>query len=144
MLTLFFGVQSAGAHTVKIQRATTVQFEDLPGSTGDRVFGQITIGAKSQSSFPALAARCLAGQEVLIKHTLTAPGGGSPPPQVVGRATTDVQGAWELTSFEARGFDVQKFDTFQIEVVKHKLGKKTKNGKHVCLGASGFVTVLSS
>ena len=143
-LALFVGVQSASAHTVKIQRTTTVQFEDLPGSTGDRVFGQVSISAKSQSQAPALAARCLAGQEVLIKHTLTAPGGGSPDPTVVGKATTDATGAWEFTSYEAAGFGVQKFDTFQIEVPKHQLGKKTKSGKHVRLGASGFVTVLSS
>ena len=144
MLALFVGVQSAGAHTVKIERSITVEFQDLPGSTGDRVFGQVSISSRSQSRTPALAARCLAGQQVQVKHTLTAPGGGSPPVTVLGTATTDAQGAWEFTSYEADGFGVQKFDTFQISVPKHKLGKKTKSGKHVCLGASDFVTVLSS
>jgi hypothetical protein len=142
-MALLGGVQSAAAGPIKIERSTTVQFEDLPGSTGDRVFGQLSIGAKSTSSHPALAARCLAGQEVQIKHTLTAPGGGSPPVTVVGKAATDSTGAWELASYEASGYEVQKFDTFQVEVPKHRLGRKTASGKRVCLGASGFVTVLS-
>ena len=137
------GAQMAAAHTVKIKRSTTVAFTDLPGSTGDRVFGQLSINPKSQASFPALAARCLAGQRVLVKHTLTSPGGGSPPVTVLGTAITDATGAWEFTSYEASGFAQQKFDTFQIEVVKHPITKKTVGGKHVCLGASGFKTVLS-
>ena len=143
LVALLVGVQSADARKlVKIQRSTTVQFQDLPGSTGDRVFGQLSISPKSQASFPAIASRCLAGQQVLIKHTLTAPGGGSPPPTVIGSATTDAQGGWEFTGYEANGISLQRFDTFQIEIPKHPL-VKNKRRKNVCLAASGFVTVLS-
>jgi hypothetical protein len=136
-------VQIADAHKVKIQRSTTVGFEDLPGTTGDRVFGQVSIGAKSQATSPALSARCLAGQQVLIKHTLTAPGGGSAPPKVIGSTTTDAQGAWEFTAYEANGASQLMYDTFQIEVPKHPLLKNARH-KHICLAASGFITVPSS
>ena len=144
LMAVMVGVQGAAAHDARISRTATVQFQDLPGATGDRVFGQLSIGQKSQSSFPALAARCLAGQRVVIKHTLTAPGGGSAPPQVLGTATTDAQGAWEFSGYEANGLSVGKFDTFQIQVMKHPIGKKSHRHHHICLGANGFVTVLSS
>jgi hypothetical protein len=140
---LLVGPQIANAHSVRIKRSTTVEFQDLPGATGDRVFGQLSIAAKSQGSSPALASRCLAGQQVLIKHTLTAPHGGSEPVKVLGTAITDAQGAWEFTSYEANGISQAMFDTFQIEVPKHPIGKKSPRHQHICLAASGFVTILS-
>lgn len=145
VIALLVGAQmgaahSSAAHIVKIKRSTTVEFQDLPGATGDRVFGQVTV---ANSGSPALAARCLAGQQVLIKHTLTAPHGGSEPAKVVGTATTDAQGAWEFDAYEAAGMSLQMFDTFQIEVPKHQVGNKSARGKRVCLAASGFATVYS-
>ena len=144
VFSLALALGATGAHAgksriVKIDRSTTVQFEDLPGSTGDRVFGQLSVG-----SGPAkFASRCLAGQTVVIRHTLTKPGGGSPPPTPVGTVTTNAQGAWELTSYEAAGALQLLYDTFQIEVPKHRLTPKGVSPKRVCLGATNFITVPS-
>jgi hypothetical protein len=152
-LTLTIGVASADAHKRKIQRWTTVQFQDLPGSTGDRVYGQLNIGAKPQEPIEGgeplfarsagIAGRCLAGQKVLIKHTITAEGGGSDPPTLVGTTTTNATGAWEFTSYEAQAANQLLFDSFQIEVAKARLAPKNARHKHVCKGAFGNVTVFS-
>jgi hypothetical protein len=153
-LTLTIGVAGADAHKRKIQRWTTVQFQDLPGSTGDRVYGQVNLGAKPQEPIEGggepflarsagIAGRCLAGQKVLIKHTLTAEGGGSDPPTLVGTTTTNATGAWEFSSYEASAANQLLFDSFQIEVAKTRLKPKSHRHKHVCLGAFGNVTVFS-
>jgi hypothetical protein len=153
-LTLTIGVAGADAHKRKIQRWTTVQFQDLPGSTGDRVYGQVNLGAKPQEPIEGggepflarsagIAGRCLAGQKVLIKHTLTAEGGGSDPPTLVGMTTTNATGAWEFSSYEASAANQLLFDSFQIEVAKTRLKPKSHRHKHVCLGAFGNVTVFS-
>ena len=134
------GAHAAKSSIVRIDRSSTVQFEDLPGSTGDRVYGQLSVG-----SGPAkFASRCLAGQSVQIRHTLTKPGGGSPPPTLVATVRTDAQGAWELTSYEAAGAAQLLYDTFQIQVVKHRLTPKGVSPKRVCLGATNFITVPSN
>jgi hypothetical protein len=152
-LALTIGVASADAHKRKVARWTTVQFQDLPGSTGDRVYGQINIGAKPQEPFEGggeplarsagIAGRCLSGQKVLIKHTLTAEGGGSDKPALIGTARTSATGAWEFTSYEAQAANQLLFDSFQIEVAKTRLGPKNARHKHVCKGAFGNVTVFS-
>jgi hypothetical protein len=142
MLALLIGVQSAQAEKRRIPRSTTVHFEDLPGSTGDRVFGQLTVG-QPQAGSASASSRCLAGQQVVIRHTLTRPGGGSPEPTVVGTATTDATGAWEFTGYEASGANQGLYDTFQVKLPKHPLGPKNARLRFVCLGASGFVTVPS-
>jgi hypothetical protein len=153
-LTIALGVGSADAHKRKIQRWTTVQFQELPGSSGDRVYGQVNIGSKPQEPIDGggepllarsagIAGKCLSGQKVLIKHTLTAEGGGSDPPTLVGTTTTNATGAWEFTSYEATAANQLLFDSFQIEVAKTRLPPKTHRHKHVCIGAFGGVTVFS-
>jgi hypothetical protein len=152
-LTLTIGVATADGHKRKIQRWTTVQFQELPGASGDRVYGQVNIGAKPQEPIDGggeplarsagIAGRCLSGQKVLIKHTLTAEGGGSDPPSLIGTATTNASGAWEFTSYEAQAANQLLFDSFQIEVAKTRLKPKNARHKHVCKGAFGNVTVFS-
>jgi hypothetical protein len=148
-LTLTIAVASADAHKRKVARWTTVQFQELPGASGDRVYGQVSIGAKPQEPIEPLArsagiaGRCLSGQKVLIKHTLTAEGGGSDPPTLIGTATTNASGAWEFTSYEAQAANQLLFDSFQIEVAKARLKPKNARHKHVCKGAFGNVTVFS-
>jgi hypothetical protein len=139
----FMAVQgAAGAGSKKIvgvKRKITVQFQEVPGSTGDRVYGQL-----SASSGPAgLRSTCLAGQTVQIRHTLTKPGGGSPPPDLIATVKTDPQGAWELDSYEAAGATQQRYDTFLVKAVKHRLTPKHSAVKRVCFGAFGFITVPS-
>jgi hypothetical protein len=143
LVAIVFGVTGATAgesKIVRIDRKTTVQFEDLPGSIGDRVYGQLTVG-----SGPAkFASRCLASQTVLIRHTFTKPGGGSDPATLVATVKTDAQGAWESTSYEAAGATQLLYDTFQVEVPKHRLTPKGVSPKRVCLKATGFITVPSN
>ena len=150
-LTLTLGTGAADAHKSRTPRQTTVAFQDLPGPGNDRVSGQVALGAKPQEPDPGggepLAAAagggsCLAGQKVLIKHTLTAEGGGSAPPTLVATAVTDATGAWAAT-YEASGGTQLMFDSFQIEVVKKRLPPKNARHKHVCLGAFANTTVFS-
>jgi hypothetical protein len=153
-LTLTIGVARADAHKRKLQRTTTVEFQDLPGSSGDRISGVVTIGAKPEEPVEGgaeplraraagIPAKCITGQKVLIKHTLTAEGGGADPPTVVATATTNAQGAWETTSYEASGANQLLFDTFQIEVTKKRVKPKNARHKHVCIGAFANRTVFS-
>jgi hypothetical protein len=150
---LVLGVDGASAHKRKLERRTTVEFQDLPGATGDRVFGVVSIGREPEEPLyssgephraraAGIAGRCLEGQKVLIKHTLTPEGGGAAPPTVVARAATDAQGHWEAT-YEASGANQLMFDTFQIEVTKARLKPKNARHKHVCKGAFGNRTVFS-
>jgi hypothetical protein len=152
-LLLAAGLSNASAHKRKIARQTTVVFEDLPGSSGDRISGQVSIGAPPEEPPPdggeplartaGLAANCLKGQRVEIKHNLTAEGGGSDPATVVANAVTNTQGAWQTTAYEARGANDLLFDSFHVEVVKKRLRPKTSRHKHVCIGAFGNRTVFS-
>jgi hypothetical protein len=153
VLTLTVGLSNAGAHKRKLPRQTTLVFEDLPGSSGDRISGQVSIGAPPEEPQPyggeplattaGLAASCLKGQRVEIKHTLTAEGGGSDPPTVVANAVTNAQGAWQTTAYEASGGNVLMFDSFHVEVVKKRLRPKNSRHKHVCIGAFANKTVFS-
>jgi hypothetical protein len=153
VLALTVGLGSASAHKRKIQRQTTVVFEELPGSTGDRISGQVSIGAPPQETDPGggeplaaaagLAGSCLKGQRVEIKHNLTAEGGGGGPSSLVATAITDAQGAWQTTAYEASGANQLQFDTFKVEVLKKRLPPKNARHKHVCIGAFANRTVFS-
>jgi hypothetical protein len=150
---LMVGLGTASAHKRKFERQTTVKFEDLPGSTGDRISGQVALGRKPEEPLygaveplarkAGLAAKCLGGQTVFIKHTLTAEGGGSAEPTLVATAVTDATGAWQTTAYEASGANQLQFDTFQIEVVKKRLKPKKARHKHVCIGAFANTTTFS-
>ena len=103
-LGLTGGIGTAGAHKRKLPRHTTVVFEDLPGSSGDRISGQVSIGAPQEPPLEGglylarsagLAANCLKGQRVEIKHALTAEGGGGGAATLVATAVTNATGAWE-------------------------------------------------
>ena len=152
-LALTLGLGSAGAHKRKIPRQTTVVFEELPGSTGDRISGQISIGSPPEETDPGggeplaatagLAGSCLRGQRVLIKHNLTAEGGGGGPQTVVATAVTDATGAWQTTAYEASGANQLQFDTFKVEVLKKRMKPKNARHKHVCIGAFANRTVFS-
>jgi len=141
-VAIALGATSASAGDtgiVRIDRKITVQFQDLPGTTGDRVYGQLSV-----TSGPAkLAGRCLAFQSVVIRHAFTKPGGGSTTPTPVATVKTDAQGAWELTSYEAAGAARLEYDSFQVEAPKHRLAPKRIRPKRVCLGANCFITVPS-
>jgi hypothetical protein len=153
MSLLIAGAGSATAHKRKFERQTTVKFEDLPGSTGDRVSGQVALGRKPEEPLfgysgplawkAGLAAKCLSAQTVLIKHTLTAEGGGSDPPTLVATAITNATGAWQTTAYEASGANQLLFDSFQIEVAKKRLKPKNFRHKHVCIGAFANTTTFS-
>jgi hypothetical protein len=146
-LALTVGLGNASAHKRKLERQTTVVFEDLPGSTGDRISGQVSLGSPPEEQPLArtagLAGNCLKGQRVEIKHHLTAEGGGGGPLSLVATAFTNAQGAWETTAYEARGANDLMFDTFRIEVVKKRLPPKNARHKHVCIGAFAGKTVFS-
>jgi hypothetical protein len=146
-VALIVSAGSADAHKRKVERWTTVQFQELSGSAGDRIYGQVNLGPKPEEPLMArsagIAGKCLSGQKVLIKHTLTAEGGGSDPPALIGTTTTNTTGAWEFTSYEASAANQLLFDSFQIEVAKTRLPPKNHRHKHVCLGAFGNTTVFS-
>jgi hypothetical protein len=148
-LALTLGLGTAGAHKRKLQRQTTLVFEDLPGSTGDRISGQVSIGAKQEPPLEplartaGLAANCLKGQKVEIKHALTAEGGGGSQPTLVATAVTDATGVWQTTAYEARAANDLMFDSFHVEVVKKRLPPKNARHKHVCIGAFANKTVFS-
>jgi hypothetical protein len=151
-LTLTVGLSSASAHKRKIARQTTLVFEELPGSSGDRISGQVSIGSPQEppldggeplATTAGLAANCLRGQRVEIKHNLTAEGGGGGPTTVVANAVTNPQGAWETTAYEARAANDLMFDSFKVEVVKKRLPPKNSRHKHVCIGAFANKTVFS-
>jgi hypothetical protein len=155
-LALTLGLGSAGAHKRKIPRQTTLVFEELPGSTGDRISGRVSIGSPPEETDPGgggggeplaatagLAGSCLRGQRVLIRHNLTAEGGGGGPQTVVATAVTDATGAWQTTAYEASGANQLQFDTFKVEVEKKRMKPKNARHKHVCIGAFANRTVFS-
>jgi hypothetical protein len=149
-LAVTVGAGSAGAHKRKLQRQTTVVFEDLPGATGDRISGQVSVGRPPEEPPPeplaraaGLAASCLKGQRVEIKHAFTAEGGGGSAPTLVATAVTDASGAWQTTAYEARAANDLMFDSFHVEVVKKRVRPKNARHKHVCIGAFANRTVFS-
>ena len=149
VLVLTVGVGSAGAHKRKTDRQTTVTFEEVTGPANDIVSGQVSLGRAPEEVFgagllaqAAGAGNCLAGQPVLVKHTLTPEGGGAAPAQLVKTVTTGPTGEWQAT-YEASGANLGMFDTFQIEVAKTRLPPKNARHKHVCKGAYGNKTVFS-
>jgi hypothetical protein len=149
-LALAVGVGGAGAHKKKSERVTTVDFQDVPGPGNDVVSGQVFVGPPPELdpvtgepvARAAAAGNCLAGQQVLVKHTLTPEGGGAAPAVLVTKAVTDASGAWQAV-YEASGANVGMFDTFQIEVAKTRLKPKNARHKHVCIGAFGNKTAFS-
>jgi hypothetical protein len=161
-LTLALGMGSASAKTLKrvvVPRQTTIQFTDLPGSSGDRISGVVSLGQPPQdpddamNSEPLAAkagfnnpAKCLANQTVQIRHNLTAGEGGGPitEPTVVATTKTDANGAWQAF-YEASGANQLIFDTFTAEVIQRKYVKKTKKGKKklICNYAFRTTTVFS-
>jgi hypothetical protein len=154
-LVLTIGLSDAAAHKRKLERQTTVVFEELPGSSGDRISGVVSLGRPPDEGVPpggggeplartaGLAANCLKGQRVEIKHNTTAEGGGGGATSLVATAVTDAQGAWQTTAYEARAANDLLFDTFHVEVVKKRLPPKNARHKHVCLGAFASKTVFS-
>jgi hypothetical protein len=146
-LVLTVGLGVASAHKRKFERHTTMAFEELPGSTGDRISGVVSLGPKPEEPFAVsagLAGKCLAGQRVEIKHHLTVEGGGEAgPTTLVATATTDATGAWQTTAYEAAGANQLMFDTFLAEVVKKRLKPKNDRHKHVCIGAFENKTAFS-
>lgn len=151
-LVLTAGLGSASAHKGKFERQTTIVFEDLPGSTGDRISGVVSLGrqpeeqpfASGAAQSAAGAGRCLAGANVEIEHHLTIEGGGvGGPTTLVATATTNATGAWETSAYEAAGANQLMFDTFRAEVVKTRLPPKNARHKHVCLGAFANQTAFS-
>ena len=149
-MALCFGVGTANAHKRKTQRNTTILFQDLPGSTGDRIYGQLALGAAPEEPFslamPAAGGgNCLSGQKIEIEHNLTVGDGGGPagPRTLVATAVTDATGAWETTAYEASGANQLLFDTFFAEAVKVRLKPKNDRHKHVCIGAFANKTVFS-
>lgn len=149
VLALTVGLGNASAHKRKLERQTTLVFEELPGSTGDRISGAVALGrAPAEGGEPyartaGLAANCLKGQRVEIKHNLTAEGGGGGPTALVATAVTNAQGAWQTTAYEARAANDLLFDSFHVEVVKKRLPPKNARHKHVCIGAFANRTVFS-
>jgi hypothetical protein len=150
VLALTVGVGGASAHKKKTERVTTVDFQDVPGPGNDIVSGQVFVGPPPELdpgtgeplARTAGAGNCLAGQQVLVKHTLTPEGGGAAPPVLVTKAVTGPTGAWQAV-YEASGANVGMFDTFQIEVAKKRLKPKNDRHKHVCIGAFGNKTAFS-
>jgi hypothetical protein len=159
-LVLTVGLSDAGAHKRKLARQTTVNFEDLPGSTGDRISGQVSLGQKPEEPPPdggeplaraaGLAASCLKGQRVEIRHRAfaaainrSAEKSQQEGAELVATAVTDASGAWQTTAYEASAANQLLFDAFFVEVVKKRLPPKNARHKHVCLGAFANKTVFS-
>jgi hypothetical protein len=157
-LMMVVGPATAGAHKKKWERHTTVEFQDLPGSSGDRLSGVLSFGPEPEEPFfsagppahAAAAANCIAGARVLIHHhafqaAIDRSAGKSQISQypVVATATTDSTGAWATTGYEASAANQLLFDQFNIEVVKTRLPPKNSRHKHVCLGAFADKTVFS-
>jgi hypothetical protein len=154
VLALTVGMADAGAHKKKTFTNTTIAFQGLPGSTGDRISGVVSLGLPPEEEPPpppvdplaSASARgnCVRGTTVQITHFLTSEGGGqASTPTVVATATTDASGAWQTTAYEAAGADQLKFDTFKAKVLKKRLPPKNARHKHVCFGAGANKTVFS-
>ncbi len=161
-LLLTVGLGEASAKKRKIARQTTIVFEDLPGSSGDRISGQVALGSPPEEPFGGEplaaaagggAARCLAGQKVLVRDLIFAAAfqpltrattsQGTDRGNLVATATTDASGFWQTTSFEASAGNQGLFDKISVEVVKKPLKSNNPSKQTVCLGAFANQTVFS-
>jgi hypothetical protein len=154
------GASGAKKKTRSVERQTTIEFTDLPGSSGDRISGQVQLGARPEGPEecsplpcePLMArasaltpSRCLKGQRVEIRQHYTGEGGGSVPgsePTLVATATTDASGAWQTTAYEASGANRNLFDVLTAGVPYRAYKKGSK--RLICLKASETRTVFSN
>jgi hypothetical protein len=154
-LLLTVGLGNASAKKRHIARHTTIVFQEGPQGSPDLISGQVLLGPEPQEEpFAAAAgggaARCLAGQKVLIRDTIFAAafrplsraGASQLTGTVVATTTTDAQGFWQTNSFDAKAANQALFDKIGVEIVKKPL--KSKGGSQtVCDGAFASKTVFS-
>jgi hypothetical protein len=160
-LLLTVGLGQASAKKRHVARHTTIDFQEGPQGSPDRISGQVLLGPEPQEpgfflGEPLAAAagggagRCLAGQKVLIRDTifaaalrpLASAGTSQLTGTVVATTTTDAQGFWQVNSFNAQAGNQALFDKIGVEVVKKPL--KSKGGSQtVCDGAFASKTFFS-
>jgi hypothetical protein len=154
-LLLTVGLGEASAKKRHIARHTTLVFQEGPKGSPDLISGQVLFGPEPEEPgvFAAAAgggaARCLAGQKVVIRDTVFAAAikpltraHASLTGTVVATATTDAQGFWQVNSFNAQAGNQALFDKISAEVVKKPL--KAKGGTQtVCDGSATNKTVFS-
>lgn len=160
-LLLTVGLGDASAKKRHVARHTTIDFQEGPQGSPDRISGQVLLGPEPQEPINFVgerlaaaagggAARCLAGQKVLIRDTifaaalrpLTRAGTSQLTGTVVATTVTDAQGFWQVTTFDAKAANQLLFDKIGVEVVKKPL--KSKGGSQtVCDGAFANKTVFS-
>jgi hypothetical protein len=155
-LLLTVGLGQASAKKRHVARHTTVVFQEGPQGSPDLISGQVLLGPEPQEPLAAAAgggaARCVAGQKVLIRDTIFA-AALKPLTRASARASqltgtlvattfTDAQGFWQVNSFDAQAANQLLFDKIGVEVVKKPL--KAKGGSQtVCDGAFASKTVFS-
>jgi hypothetical protein len=157
------GLGHASAKKRHVARHTTLVFQNGPQGSPDLISGQVLLGPEPQepidgggeplaAAASGGAARCLAGQKVLIKDTIFAAAVKPLTPAsarasqatgtVVATTFTDAQGFWQVNSFDAQAGNQALFDKIGVEVVKKPL--KAKGGSQtVCDGAFASKTVFS-
>jgi hypothetical protein len=164
-LLLTVGLGQASAKKRHVARHTTMTFQEGPQGSPDQISGQVLLGPEPQEPIDGGgeplaaaagggAARCLAGQKVLIRDTIFAAAVKPLTPAsartrtseltgtVVATTFTDAQGFWHVNSFDARAANQLLFDKIGVEVVKKPL--KAKGGiQTVCDGAFASKTVFS-
>ena len=153
-LLLTVGLGQASAKKRHVARHTTIVFQEGPPGSPDLISGQVLLGPAPEEPFAAAAgggaARCLAGQKVLIRDTIFAAAihplshahASELTGTVVATTTTDAQGLWQVNSFNAQAGNQALFDKIGVEVVKKPL--KAKGGTQtVCDGAFASKTVFS-
>src|SRR5262245_34209927 len=150
-LVLAVGAGDASAKKRHVARHTTIQFQEGPTGTPDLISGQVLLGPEPQEPIqgggePLVAAagggaaRCLAGQRVLIRDTIFAAAvhplraRTSITGEIVATTTTNPQGFWSVNTFDAKAANQLLFDKIGVEVVKKPL--KSRGGSQtVCDGA---------
>jgi hypothetical protein len=155
-LLLTVGLGQASAKKRHVARHTTVVFQEGPQGSPDLISGQVLLGPEPQEPLAAAtgggAARCVAGQKVLIRDTIFAAAlkpltrASARDSQLTGTLVattfTDAQGFWQVNSFDAQAANQLLFDKIGVEVVKKPL--KAKGGSQtVCDGAFASKTVFS-
>src|SRR5262249_52809955 len=123
------GLGQASAKKRHVARHTTINFQEGPQGSPDLISGQVLLGPAPEEPFAAAAgggaARCRAGQRVLIRDTIFA-AAVAPLPRasasqltgtVVATTTTDAQGNWQVNSFDAKAANQLLFDKIGVEVV---------------------------
>jgi hypothetical protein len=115
------GLGVASAKKRHVARHTTINFQEGPKGSPDLISGQVLLGPEPQEPIDGGggplaaaagggAARCLAGQKVLIRDTifaaairpLTSAHSSELTGTVVATTTTDAQGNWQVNSFDAQ------------------------------------------